>query len=183
MPMRQPATPRPALTLTVTLARPAHAGNLCAAAHVSSRFTAHVIACFTATLLAGCATAPSPRPTSNVPVAAVAPPAGGLGTAQAYALANRLSWGASRSSVAAAEAEGADGYLAGQLAPHATVLPQAVQQQIDAMTITQRPLESLVLEMAQRNKDSTSAASEDERKAARLAYQQEMNRLAREAAT
>ena len=160
--------------------QPAHAGSAPAgkpspAGHVGSRcagkVVGRVISCFIATVLAGCALAPG------------APPARPIGTPQAYGIANRLSWGASRSVVAEAEAEGADGYLARQLKPGPTVLPPAVQLQIDAMTISQRPFEDLVREMDQRNKDSNTAASEDERKAARQAYQQAMTGLAREAAT
>ncbi|APW40807.1 hypothetical protein RD110_19390 [Rhodoferax koreense] len=121
-----------------------------------------------AVLLWGCAAAP---PSATTPRAA-------------FEAANRLSWGANRREVAETRAEGASAYLARQLHPGPAVLPPAVQQQIDAMTISQRPFEELVREMDQRNRDSNSGtASAGEKAAARQAYQQDMNRLAREAAT
>ena len=127
-------------------------------------------------LLAACATvAPGRQPATSA--AALSPKA-------AYETTNRLTWGANLNVVAQAEAQGSAAYLSQQLHPGPAALPPAVQQQIEAMTISQRPFEDLVREMEQRNKEGTNpAATEDDRKAARQAYQQEMNRLAREAAT
>ena len=101
----------------------------------------------------------------------------------AYETANRLSWGANEPTAAETEAQGADAYLAHQLRPGPAVLPPAVQRQIDAMTISQRPLEALVREMDQRIRASNQLPDGEEKRATRLAYQQDMNRLAREAAS
>jgi uncharacterized protein (DUF1800 family) len=78
---------------------------------------------------------------------------------------------------------GLESYLKRQLHPGATTLPETVQMQISAMTVTQSPLDQLVQDMEQRRKNADAVANEDDRKAALQAYQQEMNRLAREAAT
>ncbi len=124
-------------------------------------------------LLAACATVGPGKSTTSTPLSPKA----------AYETTNRLTWGANLSVVDQAETQGADAYLARQLHPGPAVLPPAVQQQIDAMTISQRPFEDLMRDMDQRNKDGNNpAATEEERQAARQAYQQEMNRLAREAA-
>ncbi len=96
---------------------------------------------------------------------------------------DRLSWGVNYSAYRQAEKLGYVRYLEQQLHPQAAALPSAVQAQIDAMTITQRPLPQLAQDMEQRRKDADKIAVDDEKKAAQQAYQQEMNRLAREAAT
>ncbi|HTD05141.1 DUF1800 domain-containing protein, partial [Undibacterium sp.] len=74
-------------------------------------------------------------------------------------------------------------YLERQLHPAPAALPGPVQAQIAAMTISQRPVEQLNQELEQRRKDADAIANDDEKKAAQQAYQQELNRLAREAAT
>ena len=103
---------------------------------------------------------------------------------EAYKLTNRLTWGANLAAVDQAESHGLPSYLAQQLHPQAAVLPPSVQQQIAAMTISQRPLDQLAPDMEQRNKAANATFDKDEdKKAAQQAYQQEMNRLAREAAT
>ena len=96
---------------------------------------------------------------------------------------NRLSWGINSGTWRQAEKLGYQGWLEQQLQARPAALPAPVQAQIDAMTISQQSLPDLVLGMEQRRKDSDKIAGDDEKKAAQQAYQQEMNRLAREAAT
>ncbi len=103
-------------------------------------------------------------------------------TQQRYALVNRLSWGATASQMEGAHGLSPEAYVAAQLHPAPAQLPRLVQQQIAAMTINQ-PLPQLVQAMEQRRKDADAVADNDQKKAAQTAYQQEMNRLAREAAT
>ena len=98
-------------------------------------------------------------------------------------LLDRLTWGASTSSARQIANAGSARYLDQQLRPAPAALPPEVQTQIDAMTITQRPLAELVLELEQRRKDSDAVVDPDEKKAAQQAYQQELNRIGREAAT
>jgi uncharacterized protein (DUF1800 family) len=125
-------------------------------------------------VLAGCA-APANQPQA---VAAKS-----VESQQRYAWFNRLSWGATASQMDANAALSPDAYLAAQLRPEPAVLPQRVAGQIAAMTISQRTLVQLVQDMEQRRKDADAVVDNDQKKAAQQAYQQEINRLAREAAT
>ena len=74
-------------------------------------------------LLGACAT-PPPAANRPSPVAA-------------YQLSNRLTWGATVATLDQAEQLGLSPYLARQLRPGPATLPPAVQQQIDAMAISQ----------------------------------------------
>ncbi|SDP11663.1 Uncharacterized conserved protein, DUF1800 family [Rhodoferax sp. OV413] len=127
-------------------------------------------------LLGACA---NPGPTKPVASSSARP-----APVEAYKLTNRLTWGANLAAVDQAESNGLPSYLAQQLHPQPAILPPAVQQQIAAMTISQRPLDQLAPDMEQRNKAANATFDKDEdKKAAQQAYQQEMNRLARESAT
>ncbi len=95
----------------------------------------------------------------------------------------RLSWGATPSEFAAIERQGTAQWIAAQLrSPSARTLPLAVQEQIDGMTIEQRPMADLVVAMEAQRRAAEDIADEDARKAAQQDFQREMNRLAREAA-
>ena len=128
-------------------------------------------------LLLGACAAPAPAP---VPTPARPGPAA---TANPYPLLNRLSWGASTSSMAQFSQQGLPAYLQAQLHPQAQALPPEVQQQIDGMTISRTPLPTLVQQLEQQRKDADALPLDEDKKAARQAYQQELNRLQREAAT
>jgi uncharacterized protein (DUF1800 family) len=130
-------------------------------------------ACAALLALAGCATTvvpPSPPPPSD-PVA--------LGGA-----INRISWGFNQSTWQQLDKVGYPAWLEQQLHPSPAVLPAAAQAQIDALTISQKPLLQLTQELEQQRKDYDKAIDNDDaKKAAQRAYQQELNRLAKEAAT
>ncbi len=96
---------------------------------------------------------------------------------------NRVSWGVSLGTYRQAEKLGYEAWLEQQLHPAPAVLPAAVQAQIDAMTIARKPLVQLNQDLEQQRKDADKIAVDDEKKAAQQAYQQEMNRVAKEAAT
>ena len=100
-----------------------------------------------------------------------------------YLWLNRLSWGATPSFVEAHTAKGFDAYLTQQLRPAPARLPEAVTVQIQAMTISQRPMVQLVQELEQKNKEANALTNDEEKKAAQQSYQQELNRLSRETAT
>jgi uncharacterized protein (DUF1800 family) len=127
------------------------------------------LAALAAALLAACGAAPT---AGDKP-----------GDAAALAMLNRTSWGVNASTVHEMEALGWPAYLDGQLHPRGPALPAAVQASIAAMSISQRPLDALVMDLQQRRKEADASADDDAKKAARQAYQQELNRLAREAAT
>jgi uncharacterized protein (DUF1800 family) len=114
------------------------------------------------------------------PMASAAKPA----PVDAYLLTNRLTWGANSATLEQAESKGLQAYIAQQLHPSPAPLPPVVQQQIAAMTITQQPLAQLAMDMDKRQKEAYApATNDDDKKAAQQAYQQELNRLGREAAT
>ncbi|MYM23903.1 DUF1800 family protein [Duganella sp. FT135W] len=122
-------------------------------------------------LLAGCATPPTPP----------APPADPAALSSAL---NRITWGVNLTTYQQAEKLGYEAWLEQQLHPRPAVLPAAAQAQIDAMTISQKPLPKLVEELeAQRRDYDKAMVDDDAKKAAQRAYQQELNRLAKEAAT
>lgn len=128
-------------------------------------------------LLSACATHETAKPVATAPVVRPSPVA-------AYQLTNRLTWGATVATLDQAEHMGLSPYLAQQLHPGPATLPPAVQQQIAAMTISQTPLVALVQDMDKRKKEADATyANDDDKKAAQQAYQQELNRLGREAAT
>jgi len=98
-------------------------------------------------------------------------------------LLNRVTWGANPSSARALARMGPASYLEAQLQPaQEAALPPEVQAQVDAMTITQRPVDEVAKEMENRRKGLDLLRSDDEKKAAQQAYQQELTRLGREAA-
>src|SRR5450759_541516 len=107
-----------------------------------------------------------------------------LSSTDAYTQANRITWGATPSTVERLHGMGMTAYLAAQLHPgNVAGLPAEVQAKVDAMTIVQRPLVNLVQDMEQRRKDADANTNDDLKKTAQQAYQTEMNRLAREAAS
>ena len=128
-------------------------------------------------LIAGCASTVGPRP--------------GLERAQAPITAekelhvlNRVTWGASTSSARQISAAGAERYVEQQLRPAPGVaLPTDVQAQIDRLTISQRPFDQLMFDLEQQRRDFVAIKEPEQRNAAQKAYQQELTRLGREAAT
>jgi uncharacterized protein (DUF1800 family) len=129
-----------------------------------------VLAC----VLSGCA-ATGPGPVGSTPAG---PP-----DRIAVSMLNRVSWGVSPDAVRQMNALGWPAYLAAQLQPSAAPLPAAAEAQVAAMTITKRPLVELVMEMQQQRKSADATLDDDAKKAAQKAYQGELSRLAREAAT
>jgi uncharacterized protein (DUF1800 family) len=94
---------------------------------------------------------------------------------------DRVTWGASASSQAELARTGLAAWMGRQLSPRMQPLPPAAQAQIDAMAILRTPLDQLVTELDAQRKAADALPGEDEKKAARQAYQQRLNGLAREA--
>ena len=103
--------------------------------------------------------------------------------AQALAMQQRITWGVNAGSARQLQQQGWDRYLQAQLHPGKTVLPPAIQAQIDAMTISQMQMDQMVIGVEQRRKESNAVADDMAKQQAQKDYQQELNRLAREAAT
>jgi uncharacterized protein (DUF1800 family) len=79
---------------------------------------------------------------------------------------------------------GALAYRREQLAANTPeAMPAPVQAQINALSIQRRPLTDLLADIEALRKAAETAAGEDARKAAQDAYQRELSRLGREAAT
>ncbi|MDZ5635072.1 DUF1800 domain-containing protein [Janthinobacterium sp. GMG1] len=102
---------------------------------------------------------------------------------QDVAMLERVSWGVNGGSVRQVQDKGWNAWLQAQLHPGKASLPPAVQAQIDAMTISQVPLDQLVVSMEQKRKDAAGVMDDMAKQQAQKDYQQELNRLAREAAT
>jgi uncharacterized protein (DUF1800 family) len=129
-------------------------------------------------LLAACQTLP-PRG-QDVPRAAPAQRA----SSDDVALLDRLSFGATPSSAMEMARLGRQAWIERQLHPSAsTALPSAVQSQVAAMTITQTPLPDLVRNLDAQRKSADAIADDDQKKMAQQQYQQELNRLTREASS
>ncbi|MCU6434163.1 DUF1800 domain-containing protein [Undibacterium sp. Jales W-56] len=94
---------------------------------------------------------------------------------------NRITWGANPSSSQQLQIMGMDRYLDQQLRGQSTPLPAAIQAQIDGMTIAQRPLDKLMIDMEARRLSAEQQKGVDD--TLRKEYQQELTRLAREAAS
>ncbi|HZD20511.1 MAG TPA: DUF1800 domain-containing protein [Burkholderiales bacterium] len=93
---------------------------------------------------------------------------------------NRVTWGANRSAAAEIARLGTGGWLAGQLQPTPATLPPEIQARIDEMTISRRALVDLGAELESRRR-ALQKAPPEERKAERQAFNEDLQRLAREA--
>jgi uncharacterized protein (DUF1800 family) len=98
-------------------------------------------------------------------------------------LLDRLTWGISASSAAHLQAVGPERWLAEQLHPAAaTVLPEAVRAQIEAMPDVHKFPFDIAVSFDQQAKSANQVADPDQRKAAQQVYQQAMNDRAKQAA-
>lgn len=126
-----------------------------------------------AVLVAGCATTPRPSPTDSQSL-----------SAESVQVLDRISWGINPSSAREVARTGIAAYVSSQLKPDAKPdLPDAVAAQIAALTISQQPLQPLIEQLERQRKEADALKDDDEKKAARRAYQQELTRLGREAST
>lgn len=131
-----------------------------------------------ASLLPGCAQ--NPRAARSLP----APDPAALQQADPVLLANRLSWGISPSLAQHLQTTGPQAFVEEQLHPGQSArLPLEVQARIDAMRISTTPLPDLMIQMEQQRRAADAKTDDEEKKAAQRSYQQDMNGLAREAAT
>ena len=142
------------------------------------------VVCVALALLGACAAptqharGPEAGVTASADAGAV-PPA----TAQTVAWLDRLTWGANDDALRALGASQTS-YLERQLKPNPdATLPAAAASQISAMTITRVPLPKLVADLEAQRRSFADAGDGEQKQAARKAYQQELNRLEREAAS
>lgn len=97
-----------------------------------------------------------------------------------WQLANRVSWGANLSTVQQVQQQGQARWLEQQLQARSSVLPTTLQQQIAGYTISQTSLPDLIFKLEAQRREADQQKGTDD--SLRKAYQQELNRLAREAA-
>lgn len=97
-------------------------------------------------------------------------------------LLDRVTWGNTPQGAQALPPQGVAAYLAAQLRPPPATLPRAAQAQIDAMAITRTPLPELAARMEAQHQAAKAQPTEDGRKAALKAWQQDMRALQQEAA-
>lgn len=99
------------------------------------------------------------------------------------ALANRITWGAQASTLSAIRELGQARWLQEQLHPEGEEgLPAEVRTRIDAMPIHSRSLEELIADLADKRRAIEAAADDEARQQARMAQQQAMAELSRQAA-
>jgi uncharacterized protein (DUF1800 family) len=127
--------------------------------------------------LTGCATGPT-NPGGTSAAGSVRDPA-----VRDEQLLNRITWGASPTSAQAIAQSGEPAYLEAQLHPGPARLPPLIADQIQNMTISVTPLDQLVFQLEAQRKAADANPDPEEKKTAQQAYQQELARLAREAAT
>ncbi len=99
------------------------------------------------------------------------------------ALYERLSWGSAPAALAEAESQGPDRWLNAQLRATNDALPPAIQKQVDAMEISRRPMEDLLVRLERQRLQINERASDADKAAAQKDYQAALNELARENAT
>jgi uncharacterized protein (DUF1800 family) len=134
-----------------------------------------------ALMLAGCA---APAPSGRVDDAPRAAPDARHVRVDDVEFLDRLTFGATPTSSDALRRIGRKAWLDHQLRPSANpVLPPSVQTQIADMSISRTPMTDLVRSMEAQRKSADGVSDDEQKKAAQQAYQQEMTRLSREAAS
>lgn len=147
-----------------------------------------LLAALGATLLAACAQGPlgpadpaaPARARAQAELQARLPPAP-LDAAARQRWLDRVAWGASAGGHAALQAQGLPAWLAQQLYPPPAVLPAEAQAQIDALRIGREPFAPMAIALEAQRQAADAQPDDEAKRAARQAYQQELNRLAREA--
>jgi len=127
---------------------------------------------------------PAPAPHPPAPLATAPAPNPHPAGPDPYALLDRVSWGATTSSMQAIRSQGEQRWLQQQLHPAPNpALPAAAAQTIAALSIQTKPMPQQVIEMEQLRRDIDKIGDEEARQAARKAHQQELNVIGRETAT
>jgi uncharacterized protein (DUF1800 family) len=96
---------------------------------------------------------------------------------------NRLTWGVNSSSAKEFIELGPDAFLERQLHPSAADrLPPQAQAELDALSESNKPIETLAMESDQQGKAANAITDPELRQAAQRVFQENLNRIGREAA-
>src|SRR3984893_563505 len=131
------------------------------------------LAAFAASVLTACATAPPVSIQSGVGPASSSTPILWL---------DRVTWGANDSAARELRAIGKERYLNRQLYQRGDALPVHVQSAIAGLSISQQPLEQMVLRLEDQRKAAEVIVNDDDKKAAHQSYQQALTKVSNEAA-
>src|SRR3984893_11996496 len=131
------------------------------------------LAAFAASVLTACATAPPVSIQSGVGPASSSTPILWL---------DRVTWGANDSAARELRAIGTERYLNRQLYQRGDALPVPVQSAIAGLSISQQPLEQIVLRLEDQRKAAEAIVNDDDKKAAQQSYQQALTKVSNEAA-
>ena len=113
------------------------------------------------------------------------PQSGGInvGSLDASQVINRITWGLNSTTARQVDVLGLNHYLDHQLHPSAAILPLEIQARMSALATDQRPLVQRMQDIELHRKTADAISNDVEKKAAQDTYQQELNGLARNAAT
>lgn len=98
-------------------------------------------------------------------------------------LLDRLSWGATSSDMRHIAQVGVDRYIEAQLNPKPAALPEPVERQLAAMTLSRRPLAELVPELERQRKTVQAMTMSADKDVATAAYQKAATAIYREFAS
>ncbi|MDB5650066.1 MAG: hypothetical protein JWL62_1586 [Hyphomicrobiales bacterium] len=92
-----------------------------------------------------------------------------------------ITWGVNGSTMTAFQSMGREKWLQSQLHPRSTILPGAVQKQLDAMPVTQRSVLDLSMDFDTQARANGQITDPDQKEAARKVVQNAMNEILRQA--
>ena len=95
---------------------------------------------------------------------------------------DRVTWGANDSAARELRAIGKERYLNRQLYQRGDALPVPVQSAIAGLSISQQPLEQIVLRLEDQRKAAEAIVNDDDKKVAQQSYQQALTKVSNEAA-
>lgn len=94
---------------------------------------------------------------------------------------DRITWGATDHDAAQLQQQGLKKWLAAQLTPSTQPMPAEVQQRIDTLTISQKPMELIQREIAEQRQAIRNTQNADEAARLRQDLQRQLNQLGAEA--
>lgn len=148
-------------------------------------FFAKSLACLAVAALAACAPLSSPSHGRLSPHTLEVMSSSRLpdktSTQQCQQWLDRVTWGATDHESSQLQQQGLKQWLMGQLTPSASPMPTEVQQRINALSISQKPMEQIQREIAEQRRSIRSTQDSDEAARLRQDLQRQLNQLGSEA--